>query len=86
MQRLTGLFGRGLLTGVLLVAAFWLGSSVRREPTVSAADTRRNPPREAFLAGSERSIPILQEISVTLKRIDTRLARLEKLAQGQPRP
>jgi hypothetical protein len=68
----------------MLVAAFWLGSSTR-EPAANGADSRRNSTQEAFLAGSERSIPILQEIAGTLKRIDTRLERLEKWVQGQPR-
>ena len=32
-------------------------------------------------AGSERSIPILMEISATLKQIDGRLANIEQLLQ-----
>ncbi len=78
-------WGSVLLTGVMLVAAFGLGAAVRRE-SAATAGVRKPAPQEAFLAGSERSLPILQEIAVTLKRIDTRLANLEKVALQPPRP
>lgn len=45
------------------------------------ADVRRGPQREAFLSGSERSVPILEDIAATLHQIDTRLARIEKLLE-----
>lgn len=46
------------------------------------ADVRHGPQREAFLAGSERSVPILEDIAATLHQIDTRLARIEKLMES----
>ena len=42
------------------------------------ADVRESPPREAFKAGSERSVEILGEMSATLKRIETRVERIEQ--------
>lgn len=33
-----------------------------------------------FLAGGERAVPVLEEIAATLKRIEERLDRLEKIA------
>ncbi|MBC8876541.1 MAG: hypothetical protein H8E44_44500 [Planctomycetes bacterium] len=84
MKWLTGSYGRGLVTGMVLAAAFWLGSSFR-EPAAIGADSHKNPSPPMFLAGSERTIPILQDIAATLKRIDTRLDRLEKWVQAQPK-
>jgi hypothetical protein len=49
------------------------------------AEITRGQPRKAFLSGSERSEQILREIAQTLKTMDGRLARLEKLA-AQPAP
>jgi hypothetical protein len=50
------------------------------------ASVRESPPRQAFLAGGERSLPILQEISGTLKQIDERLARIEKTLAAAAKP
>lgn len=61
-----------LLIGGLLGS--WLGDSL------AVADVRKSPPRAAFLSGSERSEQILREMSVTLKRIDERLQRFERMA------
>jgi hypothetical protein len=49
------------------------------------AEVRKNAPRAAFQSGSERSEQILREISQTLKSIDGRLQRLEKVAT-MPQP
>jgi hypothetical protein len=72
--------------GLLLLGAFWAGSVFQPERGASAAGKaagraagRQPPPPQPFLAGSERALPILQEIAATLKRIDDRLARIEKL-------
>lgn len=44
------------------------------------AEVRETTPRTAFQAGSERSETILKEIAATLKTMDGRLERLEKVA------
>ncbi len=66
-------------TAAILVASFWAGTFLRPQPA-STADVRRGKPKQHFLAGSERSVPILQEISETLKRVDARLAKIEAIA------
>jgi len=74
--------------GIIVLGAYLAGSSLRLPPEANA-DVRPSPPRQAFLAGGERAVPILQDIAATLKRIDDRLARLEKTvaaaAEQQPR-
>lgn len=72
------------LTLVLLVA-FAAGVSVRIRPAMTA-EVRRSAPRQHFLAGSERALPVLQEISQTLKQIDARLSRIEKIAAAAAEP
>ncbi len=62
---------------VLLLAGLCAGACLRPQPAATAG-IREATPREHFLAGSERSVPVLNEISATLKHIDTRLARIEK--------
>jgi hypothetical protein len=62
---------------LLLLGGFWVGAASDPESPAQAG-VRETPPRKAFLAGSERSLPILQEISDTLKQIDGRLMRIEK--------
>ena len=63
--------------GLLLLGGFWAGGAFHPE-TAAKAGVRKTPPREAFLAGSERALSVLQDISETLKRIDARLMRIEK--------
>ena len=65
-------------TATILLASFWAGTFLRPQPA-STADVRKGAPKEHFLSGSERSIPLLQEISDTLKRMDTRLSRIEEI-------
>ena len=65
-------------TAVVLLVSFWAGTFLRPQPA-STADVRTSPPKQHFLAGSERSVPILQEISETLKRMDARLSKIEKI-------
>lgn len=64
---------------LVLVAllALWVGTRVARQPAVTAG-VRETTPKEHFLAGSERSLPVLREISTTLRQIDARLSRIEK--------
>ena len=71
-----------LVTGVLLVGAISgrspAGQSARTPPGQKGVSDSYPPGH--FLAGGERSVPILEEVSATLKRMDERLARLEKIA------
>jgi len=73
-------FRRVLCQALLLGAVFCLGASLRPHPVATAGGRDAKPKQEHFLAGSERSLPVLREISDTLKQIDARLARIEKLA------
>jgi len=66
-----------LLAGAMIFAAGVAWSPQGATP----AEVHRGPKREAFLSGSERSIPILEDIAATLHRIDTRLAHIEKLLE-----
>lgn len=65
--------------GLLLLGGYCVGTAFHPETSARAweGDT---PPRQAFLAGSERALPILQDISKTLKQIDARLEKIEKAA------
>jgi hypothetical protein len=69
----------------LLLAAFWLGSAVPPR-TAATAEIQKTESKEPFLAGDERSIPILKEIAATVKQIDARLERIEKLLPAPRRP
>jgi len=74
----TGRRLRRLAAVGIIVSGAYLAGSLFRAPPEANADVRRSPQRQAFLAGGERAVPILQDIAATLKRIDDRLARLEK--------
>ncbi len=63
---------------VLVLGAFWAGTWFPSQAAVTA-EVRQGPRRAAFMAGSERAVPVLEEISATLKQIDARLARFEKI-------
>ncbi len=84
MTKRTMVFGRiaGLrIAGLTLVVliAFCAGTSLR-PPPAARAGVREGTPTPHFLAGGERALPVLEEISKTLKQIDTRLSRIEKIA------
>ena len=70
---------RNGIPALVILGALLLGALCGRPP---AGRTRGevDPQMGHFLAGSERSLPVLEEISATMKRIDERLARLEKIA------
>ena len=71
--------GRIGILVLLMLLAFWTGTYFRAEPKASAGVRSAAAPGH-FLSGSERSLPILTEISTTLKQIDARLAKIEKVA------
>ncbi len=77
----------GVLAFVVLGAVL-IGALCARPPAGQSQRTpagQKQAPDESppghFLAGGERSVPVLVEISATLKRIAERLERMEKFAQ-----
>jgi len=71
---------RQLLGMLLLTGLGWLIGQSWSFSETAHADVRQTERRQAFQSGAERNEAILREISGTLKSIDERLARLEKLA------
>jgi len=63
----------------LLAAGAFIGS-VATGPSAAWGEVRSAAPPQHFASGSQLSLPLLQEISATLQRIDARLARLEAVA------
>lgn len=55
-------------------------------PNSVQAEVRETTPRAAFQAGSERSETVLREIATTLKTMDGRLERIEKVAVDRKVP
>lgn len=75
-------FGRIACLTLLVASAVCAGAHFRPQPAARAG-VRETTPKEHFLAGSERSVPVLKEISATLRQIDARLAKMEKtVAEG----
>ena len=72
-------FARHGLPALVILGALLLGALSGRPPA-DKSGISGDLPAGHFLSGSERSLPVLQEISATLKRIDERLVRLEKIA------
>ena len=78
---------------VFALGAMWGNGTLRIVPA-ARADVEELTPREHFLAGGERSEIVLkeivgilrQDIVVPLKQMETRLARIEAIAEGQPVP
>ena len=62
----------------LLVASGFLMGRVWQGHSSAVADIRKTPPRQSFLSGSERSETYLKEIAGTLKRIESRIGRIEQ--------
>jgi hypothetical protein len=64
----------------LVVGGLFAGASIA--PSSEAqAELRATPPPQAFQSGGQLSVPVLKEIAATLRQIDSRLARLEAVAQ-----
>ena len=62
------------------VAAGYVAGQSPRGFDAARAEVRETTQRATFLAGSERSEAVLREIASTLKRMDGRLERIEKIA------
>ena len=76
--------GRWWLAGAMLLCVAVVSDRYASH-SAAHAEVRKPTTRQAFLSGSERSEQVLREISQTLKSIDARLARIEKLA-AMPQP
>jgi len=73
------------VVAVLLLVAFWLGSVIPLR-TVHTGELQQSGSNEPFLAGDERSIPVLKDILATVKQIDARLERIEKQMPAERKP
>jgi len=69
-----------LMAFVLIAAGVIAGASMSTSKEAHAEVTGRVEP-PAFQSGGQQSVPILREISGTLRQIDARLMRLETVAQ-----
>jgi hypothetical protein len=69
-----------LLGGLLAVAAMAVGASLTSTPP-AYGEVNGSVERPAFQTGGQLSVPVLKDISATLRQIDARLARLETVAQ-----
>ncbi len=68
-----------------LLGAFWLGSTLAPR-IVATAEAQQAAAPEPFLTGDERALPIQREILATLKQIDERLERMEKVIPPSRQP
>ncbi len=72
---------RYLLCAMTLVGGgMFIGSSVTM-PSIAWGQIITTPQPQHMLSGGQLSVPILQDISATLKEIDGRLSRMENLAK-----
>ncbi len=73
-------FRNALCAAALVGAGMFIGSNVTM-PTVAWGQIITTPQQQHMLSGGQMSVPILQDISATLKEIDGRLSRMEGLAK-----
>ena len=69
---------RNVLRSLLLIGLGYVVGVSSQPSLVLQADIRKTPPRPAFQSGSERSEPIMRDLSSTLKRIEASVARIDK--------
>jgi hypothetical protein len=67
--------------GLLIAFAGALAGASMTATREANAEIRATPQPQAFQSGGQLSVPILKEIAATLHQMDSRLARLETLAQ-----
>jgi hypothetical protein len=63
---------------IVLGMAVWAVIPPRNE---AQGEVRATPQPQSFQTGGQLSVPVLREIAATLRQIDSRLARLETVAQ-----
>jgi hypothetical protein len=67
-------------SGLLLGIAAGYAAGIAAQPSAALhAEVTELPRREAFQAGGERSEIVLRDIAAVLKRMDTRLDRIEQV-------
>jgi hypothetical protein len=72
---------RYMLCAMALVGAgMFIGTNVTM-PSIAWGQIVTTPQPQHMLSGGQLSVPILQDISATLKEIDGRLSRMENLAK-----
>jgi len=69
-----------LCAAALVGAGMFLGANVTM-PTIAWGQIVSTPQQQHMLSGGQMSVPILQDISATLREIDGRLSRMETLAK-----
>jgi hypothetical protein len=67
--------------GLVLVGAGILAGGAIPSAKVAHGEIRSGAPPQGFPSGAQVSLPLLKEIAATLQQIDSRLARLETVAQ-----
>jgi hypothetical protein len=67
--------------GLALVTGGVLAGGALTSVELAHGEVRTTAPPQAFQSGGQLSVPVLKEISATLRQIDSRLARLESMAQ-----
>jgi|SRR3954468_10079856 hypothetical protein len=70
-----------VITALALAAGGILVGANLTTTRIANAEIRPAPEAPAFQTGDQMSLPILREMSLTLRQIDGRLARLETVAQ-----
>ncbi len=69
-----------LCATALVGAGIFIGANVTR-PSDASAQIITTPQPQHMLSGGQMSLPILQDISATLRQIDGRLSHLEDVAK-----
>lgn len=67
--------------GIALVAGGVLAGGALSSVKEAHGEIRTTAPPQSFQTGGQLSVPVLKEIATTLRQIDSRLARLETMAQ-----
>lgn len=77
-----GLWNRWITGGALVAAGIVIGSVLETSTTAQSRFDSTPPPPVAFKSGGQMSVPILKDISATLRKMDERLANLETAAKS----
>jgi hypothetical protein len=72
---------RKVVIGLLLLFTGAIAGAAMTATREASAEIRATPQPQSFQSGGQQSVPVLKEIAATLHQMDSRLARLETLAQ-----
>ncbi len=70
-----------LVVGAMLLAGGMGVGTLISSSNLAQAQLRSSPQPQAFQSGGQLSVPLLREIAATLQQIDSRLSRMEAIAQ-----